>query len=191
MAQYLKCIEESLIRYVGIFAPNYIHKLSKISSCDSMEVDTAITSGSIINIKKLSELGGFNEKLFIDGVDDDICYRFKLAGYKVLHFKNVTLTHQLGEPRIVRNWFIGKMVSRNLHSPIRIYYMVRNYLYLINRYKVHFPSKIPEYRKELLIKIKNGILYDNNRWLVIKLAIRGIIDFRLNKFGKLEKGEKA
>ena len=39
------------------------------------EIDECITSGSLLNISAWENIGGFDETMFIDGVDFDICYR--------------------------------------------------------------------------------------------------------------------
>ena len=48
---------------------------------DCTEIDECITSGSLLNIKAWSEIGGFDERMFIDGVDFDICYRLRPVSY--------------------------------------------------------------------------------------------------------------
>lgn len=80
------------------------------------EIDECITSGSLLNIKAWRKIGGFDESMFIDGVDFDICYRLRKNGYKILCIQSVVLLHELG--RIVYHRFIfwKVLVKIILHS---------------------------------------------------------------------------
>ena len=44
-------------------------------------VDYCITSGCINNTDAIKQVGGYDERLFIDGVDLDLSLRLKKAGY--------------------------------------------------------------------------------------------------------------
>ena len=57
-----------------------------------------ITSGNIINVKNALAIGGFNEELFIDEVDYDICYRgteMNLAVFECT--EGIYLRHSVGK----------------------------------------------------------------------------------------------
>ena len=45
------------------------------------------------------KIGGFDEKLFIDGVDFDFCIRMRKAGYGILRSNNVYLLQEVGKGR--------------------------------------------------------------------------------------------
>lgn len=55
-----------------------------------------ISSGSLIPVDALVEVGMNNSSLFIDLVDFEWCYRAKYAGYHVLMTSNVTMKHNVG-----------------------------------------------------------------------------------------------
>jgi rhamnosyltransferase len=187
ISNYLHCVACLNSTSSGVFGVNYTaSQHTKIAGdCSSQDEDCVITSGSIINLKGWDKIGGFNELLFIDGVDDEFCFKIKLAGLSVLKLDNVWLNHKLGKDVLVRNWYIGPKVYRNIHPPIRLYYMVRNYLHLIRLYHKDFPEKSAEYRRTLRNKIKNNFLYNKKRYLVLKYIVRGYLDFRKGKLGKL------
>jgi rhamnosyltransferase len=72
--------------------------------------------------------------------------------------------------------------DRIVHTPSRLYYIVRNYLYI--------RKKHPKFKKHftLLIisnEIKNGILYGGNPFLYMKFIFKGYTDFLRGKMGKL------
>ncbi len=76
-----------------------------------------MTSGSVISVRKALEIGGFDERLFIDEVDHEICYRAVGAGFSLFQSSDVFLSHQLGNP-IVWHTIFGTVRTLN-HSPFR------------------------------------------------------------------------
>jgi len=93
---------------------------------DIIEVNQVIQSGMAGAIQDWSNLGGFNEFLFIGEVDFEYCQRFIDNGGAVLQLKSAKLDQQVGEGRVG----IG-FVSVVLHSPIRHYYNIRNQILLV------------------------------------------------------------
>lgn len=93
-----------------------------------------ITSGNIINVKIAYKIGGWDDKLFIDEVDHEICYRGYLHGYKNFVCSNgVYLNHSLGVT-VEKRYLFKKIKIKNYHNYIRTYYMVRNRLYVYRKY---------------------------------------------------------
>lgn len=145
-------------------------------------VITAITSGSLINVEICTKMGGFEEKLFIDEVDFEYCYRCILAGYKIFQYDYVFLNHRLGNNVNTGYFSIIKRSNRILHNPVRVYYMVRNHLYLTSRYSKHFPAEFRKRRKNLIVTLKNNLLFSGQFFKVWRAAWKGYLDFRHNKF---------
>ena len=88
------------------------------------EVESCITSASLLKISIWREIGGFWEDLFIDMVDFDICWSIHERGYKIYRINSVSLTHEIGHGRLVR--FRGQDAVAYNHAPIRDYYIARN-----------------------------------------------------------------
>jgi len=153
--------------------------------CQFTEVTTLITSGSIINLSLFDRIGAFDEALFIDQVDLEYCYRAVLNGYKIVQFKHIFLKHSLGVVSVHKSLKNLKDTHRTLHSPVRLYYITRNYLYVRSKYKKIFRREISITRKDLFIRLKNNLLYGKQRAAVIKYFLKGIIDFKRGKMGKL------
>lgn len=109
------------------------------------EIDECITSGSLLNIKAWDAIGGFDENMFIDGVDFDICYRLRQAEYKILCVQSIVLLHELGH--IEWHRFIFWRVLVKNHSAFRKYYIARNIIYIARK------------RKSILLILK-GILQE-------------------------------
>lgn len=126
--QYLTNNDISKLGMIAInFAKNDIKSTSDDKS-DVIEVNEVITSGSFLNLQNYKQIKGYNEDLFIDMVDFDICYQFKEKDCEVKIFPNIMLNHNLGNPSVFKFLFhTTKYIS---HSPIRYYYTYRNYNYL-------------------------------------------------------------
>lgn len=142
----------------------------------------SITSGSICNLKMYAEIGGFDEKLFIDEVDADFSLKTELAGFTVTKFTDVFLNHKLGTKRRsgIFNLFFCK--ERTIHSPFRIYYMVRNYFYIRKKYKKFFPAIFKKRDHDFLVMLKNNIFFSGTTMKSAKRAIKGFWDYKLNRF---------
>ncbi len=171
---------------VGMFGVNHAKNegLEK-QNAEYDFVTRLITSGSIINLQNFDRIGDFDEKLFIDHVDSEYCFKILMAGYKNVFFKNVFLEHRIGMAKEFVSLKSLKTTSRSLHSPLRIYYMVRNFLYLSCHYKQHFPVELSVIKKDIFNRIKNNFLYSTTRWKMVRYIAKAVTDFRKGKMGKI------
>ena len=169
---------------VALFGIQYLDQDLQSPSCLPVKTNHLITSGSILNLSLFASIGVFDEALFIDQVDSEFCYRAILKGYNIIQFNNVYLQHSLGKSSIHRSLKSLKKTQRSLHSPIRLYYMTRNYFYMRAKYMDQFPGEIAELKEDLLVRIKNNFLYSNTRLSLIKHILAGIIDFKRKRMGK-------
>ena len=94
----------------------------------AMEVDILISSGTLIPLEVINEIGNMNEGLFIDNVDIEWCFRARHKGYKLYIEPNAVLRHNLGDST-KKIWLLGNM-PMVLHKPVRLYYMMRNRILL-------------------------------------------------------------
>jgi rhamnosyltransferase len=183
---YFKCVTAFAQKEkVSIFGINYSTKISASDICDPEVVNELITSGSILNLSAFPVIKGFDEKLFIDEVDFDYCLRSIINGFELICFPNIFLNHELGETLYYRSFKSIKLTPRVLHTPVRMYYMVRNFFYIKSRYREIFDNEINERKKILLNRLKNNILYNRQRFKVIKYIAKGFWDYRKNCMGKL------
>ena len=147
---------------------------------DCTEIDECITSGSLLNIKAWSEIGGFDERMFIDGVDFDICYRLRQRGYKIYCIHSVVLLHELGHIEYHRFLF-WKVLVKN-HSAFRKYYIPRNIIYTAKKRRSTLLVV-----KGLLQEIKLigiVIFYEEDKLNKIRCICRGIYDGFKGKVGE-------
>lgn len=98
---------------------------------DFVHPDFLISSGSLIPIQALDQIGGMDEELFIDHIDTEWCFRAQSKGYEVFGVCRAVMSHALGD-RQVRIWW-GRWRTIAFHQPFRYYYMFRNSVLLWKR----------------------------------------------------------
>ncbi len=180
--KYLNEIENCSINNVGQFGINFQPQFTAIKA-QPVEALSLITSGSILNLAHFLKIGDYNEDLFIDFVDLEFSYRVNNAGYKVIQFTNIILNHQIGDRVPGRSFKTFKVTNRIIHSPIRVYYIVRNGLYLIFKAKNISKNARFEIVRGMTI-LKNNFIYHPQLFKIYISTIVGIIDFLRNKMGK-------
>jgi len=113
-----------------------IHSSKLISGSNVRSVSNTLSSGSLILRNDFLSVGGNLEWLFIDQVDNDLCYRLIAGGKYIAIDTDVRLLHNLGEGK---GSVLG--VSYGISSPFRNYYQVRNMLYLSSKKYVPYSIK--------------------------------------------------
>jgi rhamnosyltransferase len=150
-----------------------------------IEVNSLITSGCLLNLRVFEKIGGFNEKLFIDEVDHDYCYKAVLSGYKIVVVRTGFMRHALGRSLDLKAQPGSVSKRKTLHSPVRIYYIVRNGLYVSNQYKKNFPKESAKRRKIIYVTVKNNLLYGDQKLQIVKYALLGFWHYITHRYGKL------
>lgn len=151
---------------LGIIAASYGGKMpfKKNVINDFEEVLFTITSGNIVSVDAWEKCGRFDEKLFIDEVDHDFCLRLKLHCFKVVTSIDVLLKHKLGNSYSIKTPFSGQKKEIGIHNPTRIFFMVRNGLYVSKKYFFLSPTFCLNRIKHLLVKFILIIcVYPNRR----------------------------
>ncbi|MEG0034850.1 MAG: glycosyltransferase [Bacilli bacterium] len=153
------------------------------------EVSWCITSGALLNVNAWKDVKGFDEDLFIDAVDYDLCLSLKEHGYKIIQVGFLGFYHEIGE---------GKFIKRGLfslktwnHSSFRRYYSTRNMLIVSKKHNISIVKTLLGIFKHILMilifedkkieKLKaglhgtiNGLRY-KNKYQVSKMKINIII----------------
>jgi rhamnosyltransferase len=88
------------------------------------EVESAITSGSLVSLAAYDVIGPFRDEFFIDYVDTEYCVRARAKGFRVIVTRASLMSHAIGNPSAHRTLWAEKRTSN--HSPDRRYYMARN-----------------------------------------------------------------
>lgn len=140
-------------------------------STDITEVVSVRSSVSLISVDVFREIGGFDEDLFIDGVDHEWCWRATFLGkYKSFIIENAVIDHNLGEGD--KN--IG-FYRFSFPSSIRLYYQYRNYLYLIRRKYVPNHWKFKHFLKYIFKFFYFSFIHKNKKQNLSNI-LRGIKD---------------
>jgi len=115
------------------------------------EVPICITSGCLTNVKAVLDTGGFNEWLFIDQVDHDMCIRLRYRGYRILRVNTAELNQEYGLKH-VRRKILFKEYEYHNYTPLRVYYQARNILYMTRKYGSDFkPYPVWQYFRPLVV----------------------------------------
>jgi rhamnosyltransferase len=136
----------------------------------AVECDALMSSGTLIPIDVIDEVGGMEEGLFIDQVDTEWCLRARSKGYRVFGACGAVLEHRLGET--VRRFWAGRWRRLPRHKPFRYYYIFRNTILLARRDYVSLRW-----------------LFFNLRWLAALFVLYGVFTrTRTGELGMMLKG---
>jgi rhamnosyltransferase len=150
-------------------------------TADWRSVRTAITSGSLIRADLIESLGGFDERLFIDGVDHEFCLRARAAGWLVVESRRTIMDHALGAIEARR--LLGQAGPVSNHAPDRRFYITRNTLEICLRR----PRLDPIWRRHALAHLaKESLavaLLERQRAAKIAAMAQGVWRFAAGRFG--------
>ncbi len=188
--KYMDCIKKNTaINTVAIFGLAYEpNKSASLATCQFEEDIRLITSGSLLNLQTFKKIGLFDEALFIDLVDHDYCIRAIAEGYKTIRYNNILLAHRLGNTvynASIKSLFLIKK-KKEIHSPVRYYYMVRNTFYLIKKYENQNLPHVNQLRADLNTRLKIAFFYSRNIWQIWKYVRLGYHDYKSNKMGRID-----
>lgn len=180
MAKYKQKVEEQEKinpQKAGVYSVNFDPRVDAVvPGCK--KIDVAITSGSMIPVDIATKIGGFDENLFIDEVDNEFCYRVKKNGYDILEFPSIILKHSLGHQTF--HQILGFHYNTFNHNALRKYYMTRNRIYVLRKY----PEIRCWYIKKIIKDIIKVVLAENDKKHKINYIIKGMKDGIINHMGK-------
>lgn len=155
------------------------HKLSCPTSASTVECDFLISSGSLIPLAVLDAVGDMDGDLFIDNVDLEWSFRARSSGFSLYGVCDATMEHLLGDRRL---GVLGGLRNQVVHSPTRLYYMMRNRLLLYRRRhtpRVWIAQDLPRVLSKFLIF---AMLVEPRR-RNIRYMLRGVVDGVLGRSG--------
>lgn len=133
-------------------------------------VTKCITSGSINRLSSWKKVEGFDEQLFIDGVDHDYCKRIIDEGYKIRKDKTLKIVHKIGEAQEKKIFGTSFLVFH--HTPFRKYYIVRNIIYLNTKNNVTLKTTILQVLKQYFVVI----MYEKDKFAKLVKMNKGVRD---------------
>lgn len=179
---------------VGIVGCNFEHESIELSSVTPKrtatsfsEVQTVITSGSLLSEAVFYAAGPFRSDFFIDFVDHEYCLRLRKLGYKVLTANAPLMVHALGDPTTFtfdKNGTFSLILTNR--SPLRRYYMARNGLAVARTYFRVAPLwALRTVASVLAFAILKIPFEQSARWTKIRATLRGALDAFRRRSGKI------
>ncbi len=143
-------------------------------------VSSIITSSMLCTYGDLQHIGFWNERIFLDLADWDLCWRLQTAGKLCCLTESVVLHHSVGSGEKK----IGPSKLR-IGQPIREYYQIRECLYLLGQRYTPLKYRI-RFLAMLLVRSPLHVLFLDHRKQRLRFIIRGVRDFFRKKQGFLE-----
>lgn len=145
--------------------------------------DKVIQSGAMHNLHIYSKIGGYDENLFIDEVDNEYCVRCIVNGYKIIKLNNALLMHNQQDDNVEKLFIEGTTVFINKFSADRYYYRYRNALYCYDKYKDSYPLYALDCKNSIR-KMKLQLKYDNDKEIHEEAVRQAIEDYNNGKYGR-------
>lgn len=168
---------------IGVIAPVHRddsgHTAKHAEGC--ADVLTVITSGDLLNIAAWDEVGRFDESLFIDQVDHELCLRLQVHGYRVVECSCAGMLHRLGAMTVHR---FPRHAYVSNHSALRRYYITRNRLEVVRKYGDAFPKFRRREMRGLRRDLSKILLHEDHKIDKVIMSWRGYRDFRNGVSGK-------
>jgi rhamnosyltransferase len=138
----------------------------------TVECDFLISSGTLVPMVILDDVGGMKEGLFIDNVDLEWSFRARSLGYSLHGVCAATMNHHLGDSRRSLPLGVGQVT---VHGPRRLYYIMRNRV-LLYRMR-HTPAVwVAQDLPRLFAKLCLFGLLIGPRWSNARFMLRGLLD---------------
>lgn len=161
---YKRFSEMSSENNIAVLAPVHLYDRSKNHLYEGVRsVKWAMTSGCFYHVGIFEKLHGFNEELFVDGLDMDYCYKARQNGFQILEMGAAGIKHHPAETRFVK---LGSRVLLKYGdaSPWRYYMQARALVWVILKYRSYRDIAIYMYKW-----IKVIFFFDNKREFVTQM----------------------
>lgn len=146
--------------------------LSNVNPSVPYSIDThIISSGSIIETKTFEKVGLYEEKLFIDLVDSEWCWRAKKYGFNTYMTRRVRLYHSMGQTY----HHVGRF-AYGLSAPFRYYYQYRNTIWMLKRDYVPFRWKYRTIIRRIFDIFFYPVIAPEKKLEILRNMLRGIRD---------------
>jgi rhamnosyltransferase len=168
---------------VGLIAPVHVDRRAGIVVSDRRReesgptwhvIRTTMTSGNLVNIETARAVGGFDDSLFIDYVDNEFCLRLRRRGYRILEATLAHLSHALGDLE-VRNLGLARAGITN-HSALRRYYITRNRLFVWREYWRSEPAWVLRDMRRFVSEAAGIVLFEQDTAAKFRMILRGTRD---------------
>ncbi|MFT3928652.1 MAG: glycosyltransferase family 2 protein [Spongiibacteraceae bacterium] len=142
----------------------------------SVKCWSLISSGCLIPISVIDDVGGMDGRLFIDHVDIEWGFRAISKGYSLFGVRDARMAHQRGDSGL--SIWVGRWKVINFYSAERMYFQFRNYVFTLRLHYIPllwklrsslywgqmlyacllFSSDKPKYARQIIRSIRDGFL---------------------------------
>lgn len=142
--------------------------VDQISNNGLRKVTETISSGSLIPVSVLYNVGMFKSKYFIDFVDYEWCWRAQGYGYNIYIADDINIVHQTEHD-------IRRRLGHTMEKPFRLYFVYRNLLWALRdtNMGILFETK---WLFRYLVKALFQITIASDRLKRLKKITHGIFD---------------
>jgi len=146
------------------------------------EVFFTMTSGNLVNLAAYRLIGPYANELFIDHVDHEYCIRAVSLDYRIIVANAVYVSHRLGEKKTVR--LLNRRLNFISHSPLRLYYTVRNSVYILRKYAFSQSAACLLVMNSTIKEIIKSVFFEDKKNVRIAYMYRGCKDGLSGRMGK-------
>ena len=178
---------------VGLIAPVHVDRRAGVVMSDRYReasgatwhvIRTTMTSGNLVSVAAADQVGGFDESLFIDYVDNEFCLRLRQRGFRILEASLAQLGHALGNLEIRDLGFVRTGITHQ--SALRRYYMTRNRLLVWRQYWRLEPAWVLRDMRRFLSESAGIVLFEKDARAKVQMMWRGIRDASRNVRGAFD-----
>jgi rhamnosyltransferase len=183
MRQFINTYKD--INKIGIISPTIREKELKYSkpAYEYSYMDWVIQSGALHNLNAYRAIDGYDDNIFIHQVDTDYCFQLRAKGYKIIRLNDAILNHNVSDDGVILKYIHGRKIYINKFSPMRYYYILRNNMYCLKKYRNSNRIFCAD------LKRNNRILYDtwlldNQKLKKLRAMILAVLDYWFGYMGK-------
>ncbi len=137
-------------------------------------VNTVISSGSLVSKEVVQKCGLMREDYFIDYIDIEYCLRVRANDYTISVIRSAKLAHRLGNTKSIQ---VGQIAFHPTnHSPERRYYMIRNRIWTWKLYAFQFPGWFLIDLGNFFADNVRVFIFEKNKFLNLKFFLIGLRD---------------
>lgn len=178
---------ETLIPNLGCLGPVFYNtsngrterpRQKKNITDETYEVSNTITSSLMMRYGNLKRIDFWNEKVFLDLADWDLCWRMQKAGMVCCMTEKVVLHHSVGNGEKK----VGPIKLR-VGQPFREYYQTRDALYLLQENYVPLKMRLRLIANVTIRPVVHYLMLDDKKSRM-KFTRRGINDYKKGVHGE-------
>ncbi len=158
------------------FGPTVIGSEKEINYFETkvMDTDHVIISGALIDIKYLKEIGGYNEDFWLDGIDEEVCFRAAIHHLTVKKISSAFLLQKYGDAHYIK--LFGHSILIPEYSEKRKYEITKNHIIIMKKYDLPFTKRYNMTKYYIIKPFFDVLIFENNKVKKCISIIRGIID---------------